>query len=219
MRPARRFATLHNSALSRLRRLRQFTNEAIQKQTTDFSYTNRELSFVSLELHSLICNFARSYYLSCILSPLGESGARVTCNPPIANYVDAIDLVMRVCKNRTWINAHGNKSWSKRDEPAWHLRATLLDSLTAIQCSNLPNVIAAYSLPTYVFEHLTLFRNFFAHRNESTHKLAQNAALIYSIPPNRHPCKILLSSAYNRPQELVLDWIDDVDNIIGLLCN
>ena len=34
----------------------------------------------------------------------------------------------------------------------------------------------------------------------------------------RRPSEILLTAAYNRPQALLLDWIDDVRTTIELLC-
>ena len=47
---------------------------------------------------------------------------------------------------------------------------------------------------------------------------AKQIAPDYSISLRRHPTEILLSPAYDRPQVLILDWIDDIDIVVKLLC-
>lgn len=47
---------------------------------------------------------------------------------------------------------------------------------------------------------------------------AKQIAHSYSIPLRRHPTEILLTPAYDRPQILILDWIDDIEAIVELLC-
>lgn len=79
------------------------------------------------------------------------------------------------------------------------------------------DVLAAFSVPTKVFEHLPMMRNFYAHRNEHTARIAKNLAR-YTIPMRGHPTEILCTRAYGRPQILILDWIDDITAIVELLC-
>ena len=219
MRPSRRFAILHKSAFARICRLRILAELASSRLPVEFAITNREISYVAIELHTAIANFTRAYFLSCTLNPITESGTRVTCSPHITGFFDAIDATMKACKHSAWAKASGGKIWNRRDEPAWHLPATLIDSSQEILCSHHPSIVAAFALPTTVFDHLTKFRNYYAHRNESTCAIAQGLAFYHSIPPDQNPSIILCTPGYGRPQSLILDWLDETLNVIDLLCH
>jgi hypothetical protein len=218
MRPSRRFAILHKSASARIHRLRRLAEMACIRPSDQFANANREISWVAIELHNTVSNFARAFFLSCTLNPITESGTRITCTHTVSSFIDAIDLAMKACRFSMWSRASGRKNWQRRDEPPWHQPATLIDSSWEIGCSNYASIIAAFALPTMVFDHLPKFRNFYAHRNDSTSANAQSLALQYSISPNQHPSRILCAPAYGRPQALILDWIDDTLNVIELLC-
>jgi hypothetical protein len=84
----------------------------------------------------------------------------------------------------------------------------------------LAQVQAALSLQTRVFFDLPSFRNFYAHRNRES---AESAILLakrnYLIAGPNHPSDVLAEPARNRPQALILDWIDDMSAIVELLCD
>ena len=48
----------------------------------------------------------------------------------------------------------------------------------------------------------------------ATQEIAQDN----SIPLPSHPTEILLTPAHDRPQILILDWIDDMAAVVELLC-
>ena len=220
MRPAKDFNVLFKAATDRIRKLRLLAQNSSLKPPTEFATKNQEISFVAIELHTTYSNFARSYFLSCILTPTTRSGVKVACDPAITTFIDAIDASMKVCKNRIWINARGNKNWAQRDEPPWHQTNVLIVSCQEIACSNQANIISALSVPTSAFDDLTKFRNFFAHRNKVTTNAALNLASHYgiSITSQTHPVEILCSPALGRTQAVILDWIDDISLVIELLC-
>ena len=219
MRPAKRFGVLHKAAKGRLAKLRGLAVHSLSTYASDFSYCNAEISFVTIELQSLLSNFCRSYYLSAVLHPCSEGGTRVTCHHSISSFDAAIDAAMKACKPSWWRPSPVPRHWNRRDEPPWHQPDTLLKSSREISHSYYSNISAALSLPTSVFSHLVVFRNFFAHRSDSTCQEAINVAIRhYSIFSKKHPVSILLAPALGRPQELILDWIDDVTNVIELLC-
>ena len=211
MRPSKHLAKLHDKMSRRLNKLRRLVNYA---STVPFPDANRIMSYVTLECHSMFANFARSYFLSCTISTRRETGPEITCIPTIVTFNDAISACMRRCKHKVWLS--GN--WTRRDEPPWHQPKTLIDSCHEINCSNYTDIIAAFSVPTRVFNDLTKFRNYFAHRNEYTFGFTKVVANHYSIPTHHHPSKILCTQAYGRPQVLMLDWIDDIEVIIEFLC-
>lgn len=220
MRPTKRFVVLHRSAANRLQRLRNIAAVATHRPVAMFSEANREVSYVTIELHTTITNFARAYFLSCTLNPVTESGTRISCMSSVTSAEDAIDAAMKACKFSAWKSAGGRKLWDRREEPPWHQPATLMKSCQEIGCTHHANIVAAFSLPASVFIHLTKARNFFAHRTDSTATQARAIASSYSISitGNEHPSRVLCVPAYSRPQPLILDWIDDVENVVGLLC-
>jgi hypothetical protein len=160
--------------------------------------------------------FSRTYFLSCVLSPLRENGTHVTCNSSIRTFNDAINQA------KIAIN------WRRQYEPPWGKTQIFIDSYNAIGCSNHQDIQNAFYIQISnnqydVFEDLPKFRNFYAHRNEDTANEALKIARHYSIPTipaNNHPTKMLLQPTYRRPQScLILDWIDDIINTVDLLCN
>jgi len=125
---------------------------------------------------------------------------------------------MMTCKRRVWERG----SWDQRDEPSWGYAEVFVKSCEAIGCSNIDKIQSTFSIPTKVLEHLRVFRNYYCHRNNDTIKDVRDLAFYYSIsiPSNpSHPTDILLLPAYNRPQALLLDWLDDIENYIDLLCD
>lgn len=187
---------------------------AVQASQLPFPESDLLISYVAIEFQTTLANFTRAYYLSCILKPVLKSGVLVRCDPSITTFDGAINAAMKKCKYNVWIKG----GWDRRDEPAWHRPESLIKSSQAINCSHYAQIIAAYSLPVNAFDHITKFRNFYAHRNDYTVRFAQQVANHYSISPRQHPTKILVSIAYGRPQPLILDWIDEVTNVIGFLC-
>lgn len=173
MQPTKDLNILYRTATDRISKLRLLVQNSSLRPANEFTNSNQEISYAVIELQTAYSNFARSYFLSCALTPTTRSGVKITCHQSITNFIDAIDASMKACKNRVWVNARGNKNWTQRDEPSWHQPNVLIDCCQEIGCSNQANITLAFSVPTSVFEDLTKFRNFFAHRNKST----MNAAL------------------------------------------
>jgi hypothetical protein len=171
-----------------------------------------------LELDSFWRSFARSLFLSTAFRAKDGSGGRVTLSVPTPGTVDdalthAIHRIRPTVKKKA-------ASWSWLDEPNWSRSSNLLDSLDEIGASNRPTVVAGLSIPTRVFDDLTVLRNFFAHRNEDTAGRVPSVARSYSIAPTMRPSDVLRSRASGasglRPQVLLLDWIDDMVNAVSL---
>jgi hypothetical protein len=211
MRPTKRLSILHHKTS---RRLSKFHVLADGAANLSLSEANKIVSYVVLETHTTLANFLRAYFLSSVFHPLSGSGVTFTCNRTIRTFGEAIDASMRRCKNNVWLRG----GWDRRDEPPWHQPKTLIDSSNEIGCSNYSQILAAFSYPTTVYNDLTKFRNFYAHRNEHTVSFTKSVASSYSIPVSNHPTEILCTPAYGRPQNLILDWIDDIQNVTELLC-
>ena len=215
MRPCRSIESLGLVAKRRLNRFRDLAKKALVLPRPD---SDRIVSYVCIECLSSWHNFCRSYFLSCILRPKTLSGHTILVNSNVRTFSDAIEISMMTCKRYIWERG----SWSQRDEPIWRDPNIFVKSSEAIGCSNIDKIRSTFNIPTKVLEHLTVLRNYYCHRNDDTIKKIRDLALYYSIsiPSNpSHPTDILLLPAYNRPQALLLDWLDDIENYIDLLCD
>lgn len=213
MRRARSFRTLKNSTSGRLKRLRTKANAALP---LDAHLRDREFSYVVMETHNLWCNFVRSYLLSCLDKPRRSAGGRVSCaNLAIQTPGDVIWAANKIARG-----PHASSPATRRDEPKWQDIALFHRTCQEMQCSHLAHVQSALSLPARVFQDLPTFRNFYAHRNEETaEKALRIARQNYLIVGPRHPSSALAIAGKNRPQALLLDWIDELDTVCVLLCD
>jgi len=214
MRPARNFAVLRLRAERRLRRLRDLGSAACASLHDKTS--KLMVSHVTIELHNVWSGFARSYFVSCVLRPRRENGGivSVTITPPTAQA--AIALVTRKYRPKK-VNSSGIVS--RRDEPSWQNPSIFMDCCTLIGCSHILSIQSAMSAPTRVFSDLPVFRNFFAHRNEDTEQEARSLAPSYGIPSSLRAIDVVSRAPLNRPYPLLVDWIDDVTQVVQALCH
>ena len=222
MSPAADFAKLQHSASKRLRRLRDLTDISVMHLTTRGTSARERLvarqtmAICTVELLNLWANFARSYFLSCILRPRRVKRGRVLhSNAAIVTFEDAVRAAARLHKPRTVPMAG---PVHRRDEPTWHDAHVFITSCASLGCSHQPDIEAAFSVGSRVLLDLPVARNFFAHRNAATANAARAVALLYAIPTRRHPIDILALPPSGRPFPLLIEWIDDVRVLVELLC-
>ena len=174
-----------------------------------------------VELHNLWIGFSRSLYLSSAFGARDGLGRRIQLEA-IAT-ADSVDEALTHAIRRTKPNTYrrGSPPWNWADEPSWGSPKILLDSLDEIGASNRQIVSNGLSTLTSVFTHLPRFRNFYAHRNEDTARGLGGVLMNYGIAADMHASVALLVAAQirgvQRPQPLLLDWVDDVINVISLV--
>lgn len=174
-----------------------------------------------VELYNLWFGFSRNLYLSTAFAARDGSGKRIE----LASIATAgsVDEALTHAIRRTKPNTHkkGSPPWRWADEPSWGRTKILLDSLDEIGASNCQIVSNGLSTLTPVFAHLPRFRHFYAHRNEDTARGLEGILMNYGIAPDMHASVSLMQAAnirgVQRPQPLLLDWIDDVTNVISLV--
>jgi len=172
------------------------------------------VAFVTIEALNLWASFVRSFYISCVLRARTATGARITITRPgLHTTGDAITFCMHQMKHRK-----GSGPWLRRQEPAWHDTSTVLNLLTAIGASNLTQVQNALSYPTSFPTMLPLARHFFAHRNQDTMHDVQSIARNLGVSARLRPSDVLCSRAAGRPQNVLSDWLDDIRNVVDLMC-
>ena len=216
MLPRQQLSRLRRSAWGRLGRLYVVLQPIAPSRWREFDAV---VAFGVLEAQNLWAEFGRASYLSCILDPYLESGARVTrSNASILDFDDAIDEIIRKVKPHLYRPARKG-SWTRREEPAWHEARSLLSGTQLLGVSHQPQVDGSLSTGSAVLRDLPTFRNFYAHRNKDTFASALGVATSrYSIHSPMHPTRALCTPAYGRPRPLLLDWLDDIRITVELLC-
>jgi hypothetical protein len=222
MRPAADFRKLQSSAFKHLSRLRGRVDLSILQLTTTGTSPRERLiarqtvAVCTIELLNLWTNFARSYFLSCILRPRRVRRGRIThANTAVVTFEDAVRIATKLHKPSKVPNVG---PVDRRDEPTWHDAYIFITSCRELRCSHEPEIVAAFSVGTRVLIDLPVVRNFFAHRNAVTASAARAIAVSYAIPSDPHPIDILTFSPAGRPFPLLIEWIDDVHVLVELLC-
>ena len=210
MRKVRSLEDLGTSASRRLLRLRLLVESLVPPLKADH---DRLVAFVVIEALNLWASFARSFYISCLLRAFRPSGTRVTIRATgIKRSGDAISFAM------TQMGRKRPPPWKRRDEPVWRDPQTLIRLFSASGASNLPQVLTAFSYPPAVFGQLPVARNFFAHRNDETAAEVANLARSLLLSTKLRPLEVVCSRLSGRPQNVLADWLDDLRNVIELLC-
>jgi hypothetical protein len=220
MRPSRDLRRLQGACLKRLDRLRSV---AVIATAAGAPPVEREtgVTTVVLELYNCWYSLSRSLYLSSAFRAREPGGGRVQLLAvPCARTVDEA-LGHAIRRNKPAVFARRKPPWTWADEPSWASSKVLLDSLDEIGASNLPTVSAALSIPVATIDNLAPFRHFFAHRGRDTVRRLRPLVSPYAISPTLRPTEALCAHAGGagglRPQPLLVDWVDDVVNVVSLL--
>ena len=223
VRPSRDLQSLQRSALARTGRLYAYMNSMLAVHATPNPLSvDNAVAFVIIELDNLWASVARSFYLSVAFCARDGTGKHVQLSKTTrAQSTDeALAHAIRRCKPRLYKSGL-NRPLTWRDEPPWWKPRTLLDAIDEIGASNYQQVSAAMSVSPTAFSYLHTFRNFYAHRNRVTRTDIVGDLRRLQFPTNYTATTALTSptvwQGQIRPQPLVLDWLDDIQNTILLL--
>lgn len=197
-----------------LHRLRYYVILA-QRQKIAYEREMR-ISHVAINLQNSWANFVKAYYLSCSFGTKTKSLKAVRSPHYFSDQNSAIGFAIQAIKPHALPNAAGK--WHRRDEPAWHDMNNLLNLSTRLNFQNNGELQNAFSLNLAVFQHLPVFRNFYAHRNRQTLEAVQLISFQYGLPSNSRATELLLSNPRSRPQLLVLEWIDELRITADFMC-
>ena len=216
VRDLRRLQVAGNSRLTRLHAIATAATVAPQGSRD----RSTGVSFVVVELYNFWYSMSRCLYLSSAFRARDGNGKRITLDVGASKDVDTA-LTLAIARTRPRIAERKQPPWSWGDEPYWVNTGVLLDSLEGIGASNRPTVAAALALPSKVFSHLSPFRHFCAHRNRQTARRLRPLIASYSISPALPATDALATPASGpdgqRPQVLLLDWVDEVHNVVSLI--
>jgi hypothetical protein len=178
---------------------------------------DRALAWAIIEADNLWAGFLRAYYLSATIHAKTVSGKRITLSSAaFPDLESALKFAARLKDPK-----FKKSIVSRRDEPSWHNTTDFLKLVQRIGASNLPGIQAGLSYSTTFFSHLRTIRNFYAHRCDDTSRKAGNVGirLGLSATPTLHATEIMCSRLPKRPQNVATDWLDDIGNVIDLLCS
>lgn len=203
MRPNTRLKILRVSADHRISRLRLLVSPLGPPSN---SHADRTLAYAVIEAHTLWSSFLRSLYLSIAFNARTESGFRITTGVyPFPTSESAIKFAVTTLKPR------GN-------EPAWHDTQVLLKLTRAIGASNQAQIRSAFAYPSNFYSYLTTVRNFFAHRSHSGRLKIETISRNLGFSGGLRAADLLVSRGKGRPQNVITDWLDDIQSVVQLAC-
>ena len=212
MRPTRDLESLSRCCRRRATRLQHLVDSYLLP--VDAS-KDRTISYVVIEAHNLWAGFSRSFYLSCALNARTARGSRVVVvGATFKSNYDALVAAIRILRNRNFAGA----KISGHDEPAWHVPSNMLRLFQQLKISNAAQVQVALSYPTRYLDLLPKTRNFYAHRNLGTRLELDNVARQLGFGTRVRSSEILVSKLPMRPQHVLGDWLNDIVEVIDLMC-
>jgi hypothetical protein len=169
-----------------------------------------------IEALNVWAGFLRAYYLSTTIHARTVSGAKITLSSAHLTSLQSALIFAIKLKDPKFKKTFA----TRRDEPTWHNPNDFLKLLRKVGASNISRIQAGLAYRTTFFDFLPTIRNFYAHRCDETSRKAGNVGvkLGLSATPNLHATEIMCSRLPRRPQNIATDWLDDIGNVIDLLC-
>lgn len=214
MNPCHHLEKLHSAASKRIARLRSRVVSLTAPLGMD---DDARLAWAVIEMLNLWAGFLRAYYLSGAIRTRTISGKPVRfTGRKFANTESALQFAIRTVKDSKFSKARVTRF----DEPPWHNVDKFIKLETTVAASNLSQVYAAMAAGSTFAGLLKDIRNFYAHRCEETSRDAAQVGIRLGLTtrPELRANSILCARLPSRPQNVITDWLDDMANVIELLC-
>lgn len=154
--------------------------------------------------------------ISCILGAHTRAGVRVSCPTKLSLVDDAIRLSIKLHRPNHKFGT--DKNWHPRDEPPWHNPNSFLSLAAKAQLTNADDLNSTFSAGFRAFDHLPVYRNYYAHRSRDTRDKAMNLAPSYGTSFFDKPSHVLLSVPVNQSSSVLESWISEVSLTIEAMC-
>jgi hypothetical protein len=212
--PAKSLSKLNRITKKRVAKLRSFVSPLSLPATPE---KDRIMSWAVIEALNLWASFLRAYYLSGVIRTRTRSGHRISFTAvTLPTAQSALRFAVTLLKDKGF----KKPNVTRRDEPSWHSVRNFLRLAKVVGVSNLPQIYASFSTGTNFFDLLPTVRHFYAHRCDGTHSEAAKVGirLGLSTKPVLRATEIMCARLPKRSQNVITDWLDDMENIVDLLC-
>ena len=122
-------SALEDQALERFERLH---NLAIEGLTDGKKRGDRLIALAVIDTHNLWSLFVRAFYISCFLSARKPDGTYIACSY-VGSKTPDVAIKQAILLNNPKFRA---RTWTMRDEPAWHDTSILIRLATKFNFSN-----------------------------------------------------------------------------------
>lgn len=170
-------------------------------------------AYVVIESRNTWSRLTRSVYISCALGTVTSSGLRIRRISGVSSAEDAIKLAIPIYNGR-----RPPRKLTRRSEPAWHDTAFLARLFSSTGMPNAATVATAIGVKPHVVEDLTVFRNFYAHRDEQTLRAAQNVARRNGVSGAGRPTGILGTHTPHAKRPLLREWLAAIIEATEVIC-
>jgi hypothetical protein len=178
------------------------------------------VSYCMLDLVDLCGTFARTLYISSALGAVHGNGSVTTSTQSFSNAHAACVYSVR-WKFLKSVAAKRLKakppSYDRKIEPAWHRIDNIENISNDIALSNASQISNAATKGRLSLADAIEFRNFFAHRQEETLKLAKSCFSRYAITPVHSVEESLLIRVPRRSYTVAEAIIADIRNMIDTM--
>ena len=218
MRKSRYLTTIGRSMRKKIRRYSREIDFALENWS-ELSFIERErrTSNVSIGLLNLWSNFSRAYYISSFCGAKYARGRSVYGPLIVSTEAEAIGFA--IIEYNLKAKPKNDGLWDRRSEPKWHDKNFLMRITSAADLCLATRVKEAFSAGQKVFDHLPVFRNYYAHRNQQTLKAVQNLAPLYGFSVQEKPTDVLMEISKGRKYSVLDGWLNEIDITVEFLCN
>jgi hypothetical protein len=175
------------------------------------------VAWAVIESANLWAAFLRAYYISGAIQTKTRSGVSVRF---LAVSFPNVDAAIRFAIKQSKGKPFTKPTISRRDEPTWHDLRIYLSLQKTVSPTNLTQLYTAFSTGMTFPKYLQTIRNSYAHRCDETFRKAGVVAVKLGLAtkPGFRPTRLVCSRLPKRPQNLMTDWIDEMQNAVDLLC-
>lgn len=194
----------------------RYRNVLSRIDESNFEDINVKMCYLSIGLCNLVSNFNKAFFLSCGRNPKGRDKKHSLSLHRFTTDDKLLEIIIKKYKPSAAPKANG--SWSKKDEPSRYEIQHVEYGLLTIGSRKINDLYIVQGMNLSIHTNLPTFRNFYAHKNLKTQSSVREILPSLAIP-DLHPSLALLQPPNGRSVSLMMNWLDDFDVMIPILCS
>jgi len=170
------------------------------------------VSYVTIEAFSVWYGLNRSVFLACATGAKHPTVGRIATPHGRLDAQGALDRAVWFSNSS---KTGQSKQWTYRDEPSWGDQAQVARVFRKLAPSNHSDFLAAWGVQSRFMSDLPTFRNYYAHKSESSARKAKALAASYGVPGTPSPTEILLFRRPSASEPVLAAWLLDMQNVVS----